>query len=94
MGTVAILIPFAASALADDLRIAENIVLYQRETGGWPKNYDRKQELTDAQRLDGRLVMPVRQPNQGKIRARLFELEDVGNTLRIKGEIPMAAKPK
>jgi hypothetical protein len=29
----------------DDLRAAEHALLYQRTTGGWPKNYDRKQEL-------------------------------------------------
>ena len=45
-------IPFAASTFADDLQTAENILLYQRETGGWPKNYDRQQELTEAQRQD------------------------------------------
>jgi len=39
--------------------------------------------------FDGRLVMPIHQPNEGKIRARLFELEDVGDTLRIQREIPM-----
>jgi len=39
--------------------------------------------------FDGRLVMPIQQPNEGKIRARLFELEDVGDTLRIQREIPM-----
>ena len=50
IGALAVFLPFAASALADDLRIAENILLYQRKTGGWPKNYDRKQEMTDAQR--------------------------------------------
>jgi len=35
-----------------DLRIAENVLLYQRQTGGWPKNYDRKQKLTEAQRIN------------------------------------------
>lgn len=30
----------------EDLRIAENILLYQRDTGGWPKNYDRKKLLS------------------------------------------------
>jgi len=51
LAVVAGFIPLAVSASADDLEIAENILLYQRETGGWPKNYDRKQELTEAQRL-------------------------------------------
>lgn len=44
--------------------------------------------------FDGRLVMAIHQPNSGKIRARLFELEDVGNTLQIKGEVPMKGKQK
>jgi hypothetical protein len=35
------------------------------------------------------LRMPVHQPNRGRIRARLFELEDVGDTLRIRQEIPL-----
>jgi len=48
MCVLAVFMPFLASA--DDLRIAENVLLYQRTTGGWPKNYDRKPELTDAQR--------------------------------------------
>lgn len=34
-----------------DLRVAENVLLYQRQTGGWPKNYDRRQKLTEAQRV-------------------------------------------
>ncbi|MBN1442335.1 MAG: pectate lyase [Planctomycetes bacterium] len=32
------------------LRIAENVLLYQRASGGWPKNYDEKKKLTDAER--------------------------------------------
>ena len=44
--------------------------------------------------FDGRLVMPIHQPNSGKIRARLFELEDLGPTLRIQREIPLTAKPR
>ena len=39
--------------------------------------------------FDGRLVMAIHQPNQGNIRVRLFELEDVGETLRVRQEIPM-----
>ena len=39
--------------------------------------------------FDGRLVLAVHQPNQGTIRARLFELEDAGQTLRIRQEIPL-----
>jgi len=40
----------AESAFAVDLQVAETVLLYQRRSGGWPKNYDRKQKLTDAQR--------------------------------------------
>jgi len=36
---------------AEYLRVAENVLLYQRATGGWPKNYNRRQELTETQRL-------------------------------------------
>jgi predicted GH43/DUF377 family glycosyl hydrolase len=39
--------------------------------------------------FDGRLVMPIHQPNRGNIRARLFELEDQGDELRIKQEISL-----
>jgi len=41
-----------AAAFADKLKIAENVLLYQRATGGWPKNYDREQDLTETQRVD------------------------------------------
>jgi len=40
----------AESAFAVDLQVAETVLLYQRRSGGWPKNYDRNQKLTDAQR--------------------------------------------
>jgi len=30
--------------------MAENALVYQRQTGGWPKNYNREQELTPEQR--------------------------------------------
>jgi arabinan endo-1,5-alpha-L-arabinosidase len=43
--------------------------------------------------FDGRLMMTVHQPNSGKIRARLFELKDAGETLAIQREIPLK-KPK
>ncbi|MGF1582566.1 MAG: pectate lyase [Gemmataceae bacterium] len=35
----------------EELRVAENVLLYQRHTGGWPKNYDRKQRLSKQQRI-------------------------------------------
>ena len=31
----------------DALRVAETVLLYQRNNGGWPKNYDRKRALSD-----------------------------------------------
>lgn len=39
--------------------------------------------------FDGRLLMPIHQPNSGPIRMHLFELEDRGDTLAIKGELPL-----
>ena len=44
--------PVANNTQDDALRVAENILLYQRETGGWPKNYDRDQTLTEKQQQD------------------------------------------
>ena len=38
--------------------------------------------------FDGRLIMPIHQPNSGPIRMRLFELKDLGDTLQIEREIP------
>jgi PelA/Pel-15E family pectate lyase len=32
------------------LRIADNLLLYQRDTGGWPKNIDMAAQLTEAQK--------------------------------------------
>ena len=37
--------------------------------------------------FDGRLAMVLHQPNRTVERARFFEMEDLGNTLRIKEEI-------
>jgi beta-xylosidase len=37
--------------------------------------------------FDGRLAMVIHQPNRRVERARFFEIEDLGNTLRIKAEI-------
>lgn len=45
---------FAATTSADKqeghIRLAENILLYQRNNGGWPKNYDREHLITDEER--------------------------------------------
>ena len=43
--------------------------------------------------FDGRLIMPIHQPNIGPIRMHLFELEDLGDKLRIKAEITMIDNP-
>lgn len=37
--------------------------------------------------FDGRLVMVIHQPNRRVERARFFEVEDLGDTLRLKGEL-------
>jgi hypothetical protein len=37
--------------------------------------------------FDGRLVMVIHQPNRKVERARFFEVEDMGDTIRLKGEI-------
>ncbi|HXT69086.1 MAG TPA: pectate lyase [Vicinamibacterales bacterium] len=40
---------------ADAIRIAENVVLWQRHTGGWPKNIDMARPLDDAERVKLRM---------------------------------------
>ncbi len=42
--------PASWLATPEALRVAENVRLYQRHTGGWPKNLDMAQPLTDADR--------------------------------------------
>ena len=37
-------------ATAEALRIADNVLLYQRESGGWPKNIDMGKPLNDSAR--------------------------------------------
>ncbi len=37
-------------ATVEALRIADNLLLYQRESGGWPKNIDMAKPLGDSQR--------------------------------------------
>ncbi|HIN54151.1 MAG TPA: hypothetical protein EYM79_07550, partial [Planctomycetes bacterium] len=39
----------------DLLQTANNILLYQRNTGGWPKNYDRDAKLSEADRTQLKL---------------------------------------
>ncbi|HIG29656.1 MAG TPA: pectate lyase [Verrucomicrobiales bacterium] len=40
----------AKNASREDLQLAENMLLYQRYTGGWPKNYNDRLVMTDAAR--------------------------------------------
>ena len=37
-------------ATDEAFRIGEQVLLYQRETGGWPKNIDMAKPLTEAER--------------------------------------------
>ncbi|HZS03628.1 MAG TPA: pectate lyase [Blastocatellia bacterium] len=37
---------------AEAIRVAENVLLYQREIGGWPKNIDMARPLNEAERAD------------------------------------------
>ena len=37
----------AQDATAKSLQVAETILLYQRNTGGWPKNYDESRALSN-----------------------------------------------
>ena len=39
-------------ASAEAKRIAENVLLYQRDIGGWPKNIQMQEELTEKQKKD------------------------------------------
>jgi PelA/Pel-15E family pectate lyase len=45
---------------AEAIRIAETVLLYQSENGGWPKNYDRIAELSEDKRQEV-LLMKGRQ---------------------------------
>ncbi|MFH7013560.1 pectate lyase [Flavobacterium sp. FlaQc-52] len=39
-------------ASAEAQKIAENVLLYQRDIGGWPKNLQMQEELTSQQKID------------------------------------------
>jgi len=39
-------------ATSDALRIADNVLLYQRDSGGWPKNIDMAAPLSETQRTE------------------------------------------
>ena len=40
----------AQSIQDKDLQVAETVLLYQRSSGGWPKNYDRQEKISQKQR--------------------------------------------
>ena len=40
----------AESPNAKDVQVAETVLLYQRSSGGWPKNYDREEKLSKKER--------------------------------------------
>ena len=45
------LLSFTLPLCGDDLlQTANNVLLYQRNTGGWPKNYDRSAKLSETER--------------------------------------------
>jgi hypothetical protein len=50
-GTVIVPRPGHPRYKADEITaIADNILLYQKDNGGWPKNYDMQAILTDDQK--------------------------------------------
>ncbi|MGC6450047.1 MAG: pectate lyase [Pirellulaceae bacterium] len=50
--TIILLTAELSDAEADLLQTAETVLVYQRESGGWPKNYDREERLTEARRKE------------------------------------------
>ena len=50
--TIILLTAELSGAEADLLQTAETVLVYQRESGGWPKNYDREERLTEARRKE------------------------------------------
>lgn len=42
--------PASWYASAEAVRVADNVLLYQRDSGGWPKNLDMARPLSDADR--------------------------------------------
>lgn len=45
-----LLCPVVAQDDAEGLRIADNIILYQRDSGGWPKNIDMSKPVSDREK--------------------------------------------
>ncbi len=44
--------PMDTALPPEQRRIVENVLLYQRKSGGWPKNYDRKQKHSKEKRSE------------------------------------------
>ena len=44
--TLLIIVGLWSCACAEDAPVLETVLAYQRHSGGWPKNYDRKRILT------------------------------------------------
>ena len=51
MLVVLALLPLDVFAVDED-QTAETILIYQRSSGGWPKNYDRDDQLTESRRKE------------------------------------------
>ena len=47
--TFLIIVGLWSCACADDAPVVETVLAYQRDSGGWPKNYDRKRILTTSE---------------------------------------------
>ena len=47
-----VLLPTDWLQSADLLQTAETVLVYQRSSGGWPKNYDREERLSESRRKE------------------------------------------
>ena len=63
MLVVLALLPLDAFAVDED-QTAETVLIYQRSSGGWPKNYDRNEQLTESRRKE---VLAVRDQRDSTI---------------------------
>jgi PelA/Pel-15E family pectate lyase len=51
---------------AESIRIAQNLIVYQHETGGWPKNTDMAKDLSQAEIIAIRTAQLDPQTNEGR----------------------------
>ena len=74
---------FSLAAVAQDTKVADQILLYQRITGGWPKNIDmslplseaeKAQVLADKQRTDDSTIDNGATTRQLKYLAETYQL--------------------